>query len=896
MENPHRVLGLGVAIFVACCAFGAGTAAAGTANVSLNNAADGETTAHEWNVTVDSGANGTLETVALNYTETEANLSKSNFEFLRIEGNLTEIDLNSSSRSTGFANLTLNNSDQIDRITGNETIVLRVAGITNPGSSGTYDANMELRNTSSTFHSENRSFDVENGGHINGTVTNSTGAGLEGARVTVINATTNDFVNSTTTNASGYYSHYVPGDDYEVVVNKDGYTTGRNVTSVAAGGETTNNYTLNETGFINGTVTNTSGVAASNVDIGTRAQDGGTATDFTQSNATGFYSLEVPKGTYEVAILDDEYGFDVTTDVSVAGNATTTLDLTATELPGKGTINGTVLNPDGTRVGSGVQVEAGDTSYRFFNGTKTDGSGNFEMKLPEATYRMRAVTSDDRPPARIEDVTITEGETTDVTIQLTGVSYIEGQVTNASGSPVDGFVVADGDEGVYANRTNDTGHYNITAPPGEYTVSVFTKGANAESQTLNTSLGNTTTADFQTKKTEILHENVSITTSNGNENESDLELRTAVQQGLLQTQLVNGTSYGNESGEPDTGVGKPDDLEPMGVDDTTEFEINITVTNFSASSLLWALDDAEWETTDNATTDNATDITITGTPATLQANITQETPVGPMLFEDPANVKWPSGQTDRAEIGFNQTVYVGVFDLSTAPSQVKSNLNGISVTTNAQRFSTPRLVDGSLRVWIGAPGTTVDGEKHTGFYQATIPQSQLDEWGVDDPESELLTRYKGAGIDATVTDTSDGARIRLEGIGYSAGFVEVEPDTSSGGDGGDEESGDEEEDTGSATTSYSGSTSGSSDDTATPTATEIDVTPVEDTPTQTPTAAETPGDDADDETPSGETPAGTETESDLTTETATDDQAGFGAVVALLAVLGGALLAQRRAD
>ncbi len=949
MTRTWRILGVWVALSVGCCLL-AGGAAAAPADVSPDNAATGETTDHEWNVTVDAGASGTMDSLTLNYTDSGADPSAAGASKIEVNGTATNVT--SVSPGAESVQLSLENDVTVD---GSERITLTLFDVGNPGSANSYSVTMELNNSSAAtpFHVETASLDVVQGGYINGTVDDATtGETLEGTSVFVNNASTDAFVNSTTTDGVGTYSHNVPAGTYTVFYTKDGYasriktvtvTTGaenktnvslydevyingtvtnssgspvggveltaqsdsgtvfRTTTtdaagnysfnvanrtytvsvsdsaytapdktgvSVTSGNETVVNFTVASLGYINGTVTNESGSPVSGVDVATKAENG-EESDFARTNATGHYSLAVSGGTYEVAIVDDDYEFDLTTGVGVTSGATTTLDLTATGLPEKGTLTGTVLKPDGTPVGSGVTVEAGDTSYRFFNQTTTAADGTFEMEVPGATYRVSAEPKNGAL-ARTDGVDVTAGSTTDVTVQLPGVSYIDGTVTDASGSPVTGaFVVAEGEEGTYSSPVdNTTGNYNITAPPGDYTVSVFAKNENADSRSVTTTTGNVTTADFQTRKTEILHRSVEVTSGNVADAD-DLEVRAAVRNGLLQAQVVNGSSY---KGPPGNAPGKPDDLEPVGVDDDTEFEITVTVTNFTASSLLWGLDDADWETSDNATAGNATDITLTGSPVNLQANITAN-PVGPLLTKDPANVRWTTGQNDRASDGFNQTVYVGVFDLSTAPAEVRSNLNGISVTTNAQRFSTPRLVDGSLRVWVAAPSTTVEGQTHTGFYQATIPDAQLEEWGVDDPESELLTRYKGTDVAATVTETSDGARIRIDGIGYSAGFVEVEPDT---------------DDSGSSDDGDDGSDPSSDDPDPTPTATPTPVptaTAAEDA--DTPTSTLTPAEDADTPTATAavDTPAPTATPAGpRSTDSGVVDQPGFGATVAIVAL------------
>lgn len=949
MRRIWRIAGGALLVFTVLCTVGMGTAAA-TSDVSVQNPADGETTNHEWNVTLASDATGTLDNVTLDYTGTGADLSGAAWQSeVLIDGTPYSVDGTQSATEIDHVDLSLASDVRID---GSETVEVTLFGVTNPDTVGTHPASMELRNSETTFQTESMSFTVEDGGYVNGTVAKTDGTALDGASVSVLNGSTYQSINWTWADVSGQYSHYVPAGTYLVSASADGHEYSTKTVTVQVDVETTADFALREKGYLNGSVTNATGADVADASLTLRNN---TVGDYftTTANATGNYSFFAPNGTYsliadapgytaktvtvhvsgtavryrdvtleeaayingsvkdgegksvgagviigaesesdgsfttavtdangdyslavdggahEVVVVDPDYEYQVVGEVTVARGEVATLDVQATELPEKGTVTGTVVGPDGTPVGSGVQVSAGDSSYTFFNRTFTDGNGEFTMQVPEATYRIRAETPD-RPTVRVSGVDVTANQETDVTIELSAVSYIDGTVTNASGGVENAFVVADGAEGVYFNQTDANGDYNVTAPPGNYSVSVFTSGQDAAPETVATTSGRSSVADFELVTTEILASSVSITDGTGDENEDDIEVRAAVQNGLLQVQLVDGSSYGSAPGEPAEGVGKPDDLEAAGVTDATRFEMTVTVTNFTASSLLWGLDDAEWTATDNDTRDDATDVTIRGSPVTLQANVTAN-PVGPLLFQDPADVHWTTGSSDRATDGFNQTVYVGVFDLSSVPDEVRDNLDGISVTTNAQRFSTPRIVDDSLRVWVGAPGTTVDGETHSGFYQATIPEAQLDEWGVDDPETELKTLYKGSETSFTVTETRDGARIRLEGIGYSAGFVEVQADPNSAGSSGE-------------STYYGGSEGGS---TSTPSPTP---TPTETTPSPTESVTEPPVTTGTDT----ETRTSTPVETELSTETTTDDQPGFGAAAALLAVLGFSLLARRR--
>jgi len=541
------------------------------------------------------------------------------------------------------------------------------------------------------------------------------------------------------------------------------------------------------TTLIDGTVTNTSGAAIDGATAVAVPESGGSEVIDT-TDANGDYSLSVSPGTTYDVIIDNhpQHEFKVTQGVSVASGATKTVDFTLTAFPEKGFINGTILDAGGNAVSSGYTVNARELGYRFGGSTTTDATGEFSLSVPASDYLVRAQGTSG-PPKTLDNVTVRAGETTDVTIQLPETGYITGTVENASGTIGGVGVVADSGDRTAFDTTNTsvqpgTGEYNITAPPGDYTVSVFAKGRDAESKQVTVTSGSESTADFTLRETSIEHTSVEVVEGSGVDT-ANLGIDASVLSGMLQVKLTNESSTGSQ------GVGgPPDELEGLGVSENTKFRMNITVTNFTASSLMWGVDDARWSTSDNATLTNGTDITVTGTPVQLQVMFGgkggAETGVGPLMFKDPSDVSWPTGRDDQATAGRNLTVYFGVFDLSNVPGSVRNNLNGISVTTNAQRFSTPTVVNQSLRVWVAAPTKTVAGDEHNGFYQAEIPNSQLDEWGIDDPESELNALYKGDPANFTVTETDTGARIRLDNISYSAGFAEIEADPAAGNGGG----------------------------------------------------------------------------------------------------------------
>ncbi|WP_311173112.1 choice-of-anchor D domain-containing protein [Halobellus ordinarius] len=608
---------------------------------------------------------------------------------------------------------------------------------------------------------------------INGTVTNESDVELSDVYVEFEYADTGEFFKSERTDQDGNYSFAVPNAsrNYTAIVNEDDYQLEvKEDISVEEESTKTVDFTLTKGALLTGTVTNSSGATVSNVDVYIINSSTDSFTDSATTNATGQYSARVDPGTYRLIIDDRRYAFKIKRNVSVSG-AETTVDLQVKEAPDPGYLNGTVETADGTPVGNAT-VLIRDQTYSYYGRNITSSNGNFSIRTPSANYTVRVEPSPGSPkfpPEVIEDVSVPENGVTQLTVEVEQPGYISGVVENAGGPVSNAFVVAETDEGVFPSETDQEGRYNITAPPGTHTVSVFAQGQDAPSQTVEVTAGQTNQTDFTLKRTEITSESVEIIDSNGNENAEDIAVQSAVNQGLLLVRLVNESSP--TQGEQ---FGPPRDLESAGVNKSTEVRINLTVTNYTPSSLLWGIDDADWSKSTNETNPNATDITVTGSPVSLQANFSDNRTAAPLIGQDPSQVDWPTGRNDRATDGRNQTFYFGLFDLSTQPEKVRDNLNGISTTTNAQRFSTPRVKNDSLRVWIAAPGRTVDGADHTGFYQATIPDAQLQEWNVTNPKTQLNALYKGSNTNFTVTETSDGARIRVENISYSAGYVEVE--------------------------------------------------------------------------------------------------------------------------
>jgi len=590
---------------------------------------------------------------------------------------------------------------------------------------------------------------------------------------------------SESTNSSGWYVYELSTsqayDDGEGTYDLDiGNAKDRAGNDGASGfGVKDDSYLLSSgpTGFINGTVSNESG---SNLDnaftlaISTTNGQPNTTEGQGSTDANGNYSYEVPTGNYWVIAEAPGHQFKIKRGISVSENSTTNADITLKAFPGKGWINGTYLDSNGNPVNN-VNINARDLGYRFFGSATTNSNGVFNISVTASNYRVSAQPPQGSgvPGTTLDKVEVKEGQTTTVTIQAPATGYITGTVEDASGSAqANAQILAQANGRTLFSTTNSTGGYNITAPAGDYTVTVFSRSGTASSKQATVSEGSGVQADFTLEKVKVLHSSAEVVSGSNGVDTGNVGAQAFVDpEGLLRATVVN---------ESNPGGGGPGDLETLGADENTEFRINITVTNYSSRALLWGIDEAQWSTSENESNPNATDITVRGKPVNLQATFAAaaggEGNAYGAVFSD--NPQWASGRQDRADAGVNQTIFFSISQLSSVADADRNRLEGLNVLTNAQKFTIPTVVNNSLRLWIAGPSDTIRGQDHTGFYEAEIPQAQLDDWGVTDPKSDLNALYKGDQANFTVTDTDKGARIRLTNISYSAGFAEVEATSS----------------------------------------------------------------------------------------------------------------------
>jgi len=591
---------------------------------------------------------------------------------------------------------------------------------------------------------------------ITGTVTDTNGDPIADADV---DAHTDDYSVSdrTRTNGTGQYTVEVTNGTYTLDVDADGYapTTVEDV-NATTGNTTTQNATLETAAIVTGMVTDTDGNPVPDADVHVHT-DNYSVTDWTRTDQNGRYVAEVANGTYAVEVDADGYAPATIDGVEASSGTSTSRNVT---LQAAAVISGTVRDESGNPV-PGATIDVHDEGYTTFERVSANDDGSYRVELSNGTYTVE-VDADGYAPATIDGVEASSGENTPLEVELGAPAVITGTITDADGNGVAGATVsASNGERSYFNRTSSDGSYEIEVPGGTYQLMAYDNdgGLASGNGSLTVDPNQTETADLRIVSPTVEH--ASVRHVGGTEpNMTEIDPSAKVFGGAMFLQLTNGSE-----------TYRPYELARHGVDETTRFEINVTVTDYDPNTLVWGARNVEWSATPNESIDGATDITIRTNPVNLEVREEQPLPIGlvPTGYD---GVDWPTGSDDRATMQRDNTVYVGLFDHSNVPNELARNTKNMTITTNAQAFSRPRITNDSLEIYVAGPHLTTGGQEHDGFYNVFIPQSQLDAWNVSDPREDLTAMYKGSSRSFSVNETEDGAWVELD-IAYSDGTVEI---------------------------------------------------------------------------------------------------------------------------
>jgi hypothetical protein len=237
-------------------------------------------------------------------------------------------------------------------------------------------------------------------GFIDGTVL------LDGGQGNVADVVITVWYHTASPDANGDYGMEVEAGTYDVTASLEGYVTGIIPAVVVTEDETTFNvdFTLvpvPTTGLITGIVEleNDAGDVAQVV-----VSSGGVAIS---PDSTGFYSLEVVAGTWDVsASLEGFYTQVIQGVVVVAGETTPDIDFFLPQIPDVGYVSGYVILVNGTGDVTLSEVSAGGEI------THPAVNGHYYLGLPPGTYTVLA-THPYAMPDSTEDISIIAGETSE---------------------------------------------------------------------------------------------------------------------------------------------------------------------------------------------------------------------------------------------------------------------------------------------------------------------------------------------------------------------------------------------------------------------------------------------------------------------------------------------------
>lgn len=293
---------------------------------------------------------------------------------------------------------------------------------------------------------------------------------------------------------NGHYSLLVTPGTYDVIATLPLYTPDTVLNVAALLNQVTGNVDLElelapTTGFINGHVTLNGG---SGIVTDVEVNAGG---NIAHPDATGFYSMEVPVGNYDVMASLTGYGSQYQMGTSVAGGQTTSnVDFVLSPMAdiayitGHVTVNGTIQDI------TDVIVEAGT------NSTHPDASGDYTLEVASGTWDVTA-SHDYTDSQTVTGVELSPGQTAvgiDFTLNVIRTDLV--CLMTCAGFPLNSPVEVSvtGPEQTYTGTATDGQIIFEKALFGFYTGEAFNGMYQVFAQDSINASNNTLTFDFPT--------------------------------------------------------------------------------------------------------------------------------------------------------------------------------------------------------------------------------------------------------------------------------------------------------------------------------------------------------------------------------------------------------------
>jgi galactose oxidase-like protein/carboxypeptidase family protein len=316
-------------------------------------------------------------------------------------------------------------------------------------------------------------------GTVTGKVTNTSGAPIQGASVTLGG-------NGAVTGADGAFTLQGPAGSGTLTAALSGYTSASESVTLTAGA-TTQAATLQlapvSPGNVTGLIVNSAGTGLAGAAASARGLS-------TTSAADGSYTLNnLPAGSTTISALLSGFQSGSATVTVVAGITTTAPNITLAS--GSGSITGTVKSTSGTAI-AGASVGFGGGT------TTTNASGVYTLNgVPVGTVQLVASAAGFQSVT--QNVTVTGGATATANFTLAAGSTagaVTGKVTNISnGAALSGATVSWSGGSA---TTNTSGIYtlsNVTA--GSRSITATKSGYLARTSTASVTGGATATLNFQ---------------------------------------------------------------------------------------------------------------------------------------------------------------------------------------------------------------------------------------------------------------------------------------------------------------------------------------------------------------------------------------------------------------
>lgn len=311
-------------------------------------------------------------------------------------------------------------------------------------------------------------------GTIQGTVTLTNGPG--NVTLSIVHAGTQ----TTSPDATGHYSLPVTPGTYNVIATLTAYIPDTVFNVVVADGQTVNNVNLSLTlaptnGLITGTVTLNGG--SGNV-TQTVVSAGGFTTN---PNASGFYTLDVPAGIYDVTATLTGYLPQMVIGVQVqVGLTTPNINFLLDPQGSAGTIQGHVTITGGTADVTLADVTAGSYS------THPDAAGDYSLTVPAGTYSVTA-THPYTTSETLTNIVVTSGNNTtgvNFTLTVNRADLVCKAINNGLAYLNNVDVVIDGPEGHYSGTILNDSLVFVHVPFGSYNgTATYMQGAPVNSDT-----------------------------------------------------------------------------------------------------------------------------------------------------------------------------------------------------------------------------------------------------------------------------------------------------------------------------------------------------------------------------------------------------------------------------